>query len=203
MTTSRFTGLVGVGERSYRPWQARQRQGRRAKGPWPTPSADRIEPTAIRLRRPVPAVGLADDLDADAPRWVARARLDRLPGAENAPAACSRSTIRPSGACTRRRGGRRSWWRRRRPVRDTDGRDVADRRDRRTTGSKLELGWHGSPTANHRDAIQTVELALAEKRNELLGKTLPEAPPIGSAAGVGLDQLRVGVDEGGKTRRRA
>lgn len=34
-------------ERSYRRWQQRQRDGRPVKGPWPTPSADRIEPTAL------------------------------------------------------------------------------------------------------------------------------------------------------------
>jgi putative transposase len=28
--------------------------------------------------------------------------------------------------------------------------------------SKLELGWHVSTTANHRDAIEAVELAIAE-----------------------------------------
>ena len=47
MTTARFCRLIGVPERSYRRWQQRQRQGRPAKGPWPTPSADRIEPTAV------------------------------------------------------------------------------------------------------------------------------------------------------------
>ena len=47
MTTSRFVRLIGVPERSYRRWQQRQRDGRPVKGPWPAPSADRIEPTAI------------------------------------------------------------------------------------------------------------------------------------------------------------
>ena len=47
MTTARFTRLIGVPERSYRRWQQRERQGRPAKGPWPTPSADRIEPAAV------------------------------------------------------------------------------------------------------------------------------------------------------------
>ena len=39
--------------------------------------------------------------------------------------------------------------------------------------SKVELGWHVSPTQNHRDAIKTVELALAETER-LLGRTLLE-----------------------------
>ena len=39
--------------------------------------------------------------------------------------------------------------------------------------SKLELGWHVSPTQNHRDAIETVEIALRETER-LLDKTLLE-----------------------------
>ena len=40
--------------------------------------------------------------------------------------------------------------------------------------SKYELGWHVSPTQNHRDAIQTVEIALAETER-LLGRPLLES----------------------------
>ena len=47
MSTARFCRLVGVPERSYRRWQQRERQGQPVKGPWPTPSADRIEPIAV------------------------------------------------------------------------------------------------------------------------------------------------------------
>ena len=39
--------------------------------------------------------------------------------------------------------------------------------------SKLELGWHVSTTANHRDAIETVEQAIAETQR-LLGRPLAE-----------------------------
>ena len=37
--------------------------------------------------------------------------------------------------------------------------------------SKLELGWHVAPTQNHRDAIEAVEVALAETE-WLLGRSL-------------------------------
>lgn len=57
MTTARFTRLIGVPERSYRRWQQRERQGRPVKGPWPTPSADRIEPTAIAYADAYPQWG--------------------------------------------------------------------------------------------------------------------------------------------------
>ncbi len=39
--------------------------------------------------------------------------------------------------------------------------------------SKLELGWHVSTTANHRDAIETLQQAIAETER-LLGQTLRE-----------------------------
>ena len=39
--------------------------------------------------------------------------------------------------------------------------------------SKLELGWHVATTQNHRDAIETVEHAIAETER-LLGRTLLE-----------------------------
>lgn len=39
--------------------------------------------------------------------------------------------------------------------------------------SKLELGWHVSTTANHRDAIETVEHAIVETER-LLGRPLRE-----------------------------
>jgi transposase InsO family protein len=39
--------------------------------------------------------------------------------------------------------------------------------------SKLELGWHVSTTQNHRDAIETIEQAIAESER-LLGRPLAE-----------------------------
>ena len=39
--------------------------------------------------------------------------------------------------------------------------------------SKVELGWHVSTTANHRDAIETVQLAISETER-LLGRPLAE-----------------------------
>jgi putative transposase len=39
--------------------------------------------------------------------------------------------------------------------------------------SKLELGWHIATTANHRDAIETVEQAIAENER-LTGRSLAE-----------------------------
>jgi putative transposase len=57
MSTSRFTRLIGVPERSYRRWQQRQREGRPVKGPWPAPARDRVEPSAIAYADRFPAWG--------------------------------------------------------------------------------------------------------------------------------------------------
>jgi transposase InsO family protein len=40
--------------------------------------------------------------------------------------------------------------------------------------SKVEFGWHWSPTANQHDAIAAVEVALAEAQRLLDGPTLLE-----------------------------
>ena len=42
-------------ERSYRRWQQREREGRPVKGPWPAPSADRVEPVAVEYANRLPA----------------------------------------------------------------------------------------------------------------------------------------------------
>ena len=57
MPTSRFTVLVGIPERSYRRWQAKAREGRSLKGPWPTPAQDRVEQALVELADQWPAWG--------------------------------------------------------------------------------------------------------------------------------------------------
>ena len=54
MPTARFVKLIGVPERSYRRWQAKARQGRPPKGPWPQPARDAARPLATKhaLERP-------------------------------------------------------------------------------------------------------------------------------------------------------
>lgn len=182
MTTARFTRLIGVPERSYRRWQQRQRQGRPVKGPWPAPSADRIEPTAIEYADRYPQWGsrtIATLMRIDghhAPDSTVYRALKRTGRVleidyqaerrQHAEARRAAFVVPPSGpnqvwqcdftAYTTRMGGT---WR-------IGG--VAD------YWSKVELGWHVSPTQNHRDAIETVEQALAEAER-LLGRSLLDA----------------------------
>ena len=181
MPTARFTRLIGVPERSYRRWQQRQRQGQPVKGPWPTPAADRVEPTAIRYADRYPQWGsrtIATLMRIDghhAPDSTVYRALKRTGRVlevgyqaerrQHAQARRAAFVVPPSGpnqvwqldftefetrmGGTWRIGGIADYW------------------------SKLELGYHVATTQNHRDAIETVELALAETE-QLLGRPLLE-----------------------------
>ena len=179
MPTSRFALLIGVPERSYRRWQHRQRRGRPARGPWPAPACDRVEPLAVAKADSFPAWGhrkVAALLRADghpAPDSTVLRALRRtgrvLPvdyqaeRRQHAQARRAAFVVPPSGPnqvwqldfteFETRMGGT---WR------------IAGIAD---YWSKLELGWHVSTTANHRDAIETVQQAIAETER-LLGKPL-------------------------------
>jgi transposase InsO family protein len=181
MPTARFARLVGVPERSYRRWQQRQRQGLPVKGPWPAPARDQVEPAAIEYADRFPAWGhrkLAMLMrvdghhapDATVLRALRRSgrvqpidyQAERRQLAEARRAAF---VVAPSGpnqvwqldfseyetrhGGTWRIGGIADYW------------------------SKLELGWHVSTTQNHRDAIETVEQAIAESER-LAGQPLAE-----------------------------
>lgn len=56
-SVSRFADLVGVPRRTYHARLARHRSGNAAKGPWPAPQVDRIEPAVAKLAGEFPAWG--------------------------------------------------------------------------------------------------------------------------------------------------
>ncbi len=181
MPTTRFARLIGVPERSYRRWQQREREGRPVKGPWPAPSADRVEPVAVEYADRFPAwahrkVAMLMRVDGHhAPDSTVRRALKRtgrvLPvdyqaeRRQHAKARRAAFVVEPSGPnqvwqldfteFETRHGGT---WR-------IGG--VAD------YYSKLELGWHVSTTASHRDAIETLEQAIDETER-LTGRPLRE-----------------------------
>jgi transposase InsO family protein len=179
--TTRFVRLIGVPERSYRRWQQRERQGQPAKGPWPAPARDRVEPAAIEYADRFPAGGhrkvamlmrvdghhAADSTVLRALRRSGRVQPIDYQAERRQLAEARRAAfvVPPSGpnqvwqldfsefetrhGGTWRIGGVADYW------------------------SKLELGWHVSTTANHRDAIETVEQAIAETER-LTGRPLAE-----------------------------
>jgi putative transposase len=179
MPTARFTRLIGVPERSYRRWQQRERDGKPAKGPWPTPSADRIESTAIAYADAYPQWGsygpnatvyralkrngrvLEANYQAER-RLHAEARRAAFvvpPSGPNQVWQCDFTEFETRMGGTWRIGGIADYW------------------------SKLELGYHVATTQNHRDAIETVELALAETQR-LHGRPLLELVTDGATGEV-------------------
>lgn len=179
MSAARFVKLIGVPERSYLRWQRRERQGRPVKGPWPTPSADRVEATAVSYADRYPQWGsrtiatlmrIDGNHAPDSTVYRALKRTGRVlevnyqaERRQHAEARRAAFVVPPSGPnevwqldfteYTTRMGGT---WR--------IG-AIAD------YWSKMELGYHVAPTQNHRDAIETVELALAQTKR-LLGCSL-------------------------------
>src|SRR4051794_5963870 len=57
MPTTRFCSVIGVPERTWRRHQARARQARPVKGPWPRPARDKIRDAARRHALAHPAWG--------------------------------------------------------------------------------------------------------------------------------------------------
>lgn len=57
MPVSRFARLAGIPERTYRHRRAQLHAGRPAKGPWPAPAVDAIEPIAAKYAADRPAWG--------------------------------------------------------------------------------------------------------------------------------------------------
>jgi transposase InsO family protein len=178
-----------VPERSYRRWQQRQRQGQSVKGPWPAPARDRVEPTAIAyadrfpawghrklamlmrvdghhapdatVLRPLRRSGRVQPIDYQAERrQLAEARRAAFvvpPSAPNQVWQLDFSEFETRHGGVWRIGGVADYW------------------------SKLELGWDVSTTANHRDAIETVEQAIAETER-LTGARWSSCSPTRSQA---------------------
>jgi len=181
MPTSRFVRLVGVPERSYRRWQQRQRAGQPSRGPWPAPSRDRIEPNAVGYadrwpawgHRKIAALLRADGVDApDSTVLRALRRSGRVLPVDYQAERRQLAQARRAAFVVPPSGPNQVW--------QLDFSEFETRHGGiwRIAGvsdywSKLELGWHVSTTANHRDAIETVEQAIAETQR-LLGRPLAE-----------------------------
>jgi transposase InsO family protein len=181
MSTARFCRLTGVPERSYRRWQARERQGRPAKGPWPTPSIDRLGPVAVAYADRYPQWGShtiasllrIDGVDAsDSTVYRALKRAGRVLEANYQAQRRQHARARRAAFLVPPSGPNQVW--------QMDFSEFETRHGGtwRIGGcadywSKLELGWHVSTTQNHRDAITAVTIAIAEAER-LLGRPLLE-----------------------------
>ena len=182
MPTSRFVRLIGVPERSYRRWQRRERDGQPTRGPWPAPSCDRVEPLAIEKadrwpawgHRKIAALLRGDGIEApDSTVLRALRRTGRVLPVDYQAERRQHAQARRAAFVVPPSGPNQVW--------QMDFTEFETRQGGvwRIAGvsdywSKLELGWHVSTTQNHRDAIETIELAIAETER-LLGATLKHA----------------------------
>jgi putative transposase len=181
MPTSRFTTLVGIPERTYRRWQARQRQGLPPKGPWPTPEQDRVQEPLVEVadtwpewgHRKIAQIARTDGLDVtDSTALRALKRVGRVLAVDYTTERRDLATARRAAFVVPPSGRNQVW--------------QLDFTEYETTGggtwriagcadywAKIELGWHISMTQNHRDAISAIEVAKTEAEM-LLGRSLLE-----------------------------
>lgn len=175
MPTTRFTTLFGIPERSYRRWQAKARVDLPPKGPWPTPAQDAVERPAVDMASRWPAWGhrkitallQADGVDcceATVKRALARRQM-LLPvtyKAERRELAKARSA-----AFAQPPTGRNQVWQL-----DFSEYETTTGGTWRLAGcadyfAKYEFGWHLATTCNRHDAIEAVQIAIAEAERVL------------------------------------
>jgi transposase InsO family protein len=207
MSTTRFCALIDMPERTWRRWQAKARAGGCSKGPWPRPAR-------------AAALGLARNHALAHPAWGHRKvwAMVRHDGHVVSQASVLR-LLRDEGlilpAAYQRE--RRNLAQRRRAAfaNDPTGPNQVWQLDfsefETTTGgtwrlagcrdywSKYEHPFHVSPTANQFDAIDAIELALADYE-QLFGHPLRERCEVDLDTGEIKPVVTIVTDNGGPFR---
>ena len=206
MPTTRFCSLIGVPERTWRRHQARARQAKPAKGPWPRPARDKIREAARQHALAHPAWGHRkvwamcrhDGLTASTASVLRLLREEGLLLEANYQRERRQLAARRKAAFAVEPTGPNQVWQ----LDFTDFETTSGGTWRlagcRDYWSKYELGWHVSPTANQHDAITAVELALAEAQR-LAGARLADVAPR-NADGSILPLITIVTDNGGPFR---
>jgi transposase InsO family protein len=207
MPTTRFCKLIGMPERTWRRWQAKARVDQPPKGPWPQPVRQAAKPVIV---------GHATDHTAWGHRKIwAMTRRDGIPvSASTVMRALKDENLLQSADYQRERrqlaaarkaaflvpptGPNQVWQLDFSEIETIAGGTwrIAGCRD---YVSKFEPPWHISPTANQFDAIEAVELALAEFEN-LFGHPLVDDCPIDPETGELLPVVTLVTDNGGPFR---
>jgi len=204
MPVSRFCQVTGIPRRTYHRWLAWHRRGESAaKGPWPAPVAESVEPVAAKYA-------------ADWPAWGHR-KIHALMAADghDTPVSTVERAMRRRGLLQPAdyQGQRRELAKARKaafadpPARCNEVRQLDFSEYETTAGgiwrlagitdyfSKYEHGWHISPTCTGSDAIAAVQIAIAEA--ERLGgaplvRLLPARPDTGDPV-----RIKLVTDNGG------
>lgn len=206
MPTTRFCGLIGVPERTWRRHQARARHGRQPKGPWPRPARERVREVARRHALAHPAWGHRkvwamcrhDGLCVSQASVLRLLRDEGLLLEANYQRERRRLAARRKAAFAVEATGANQVWQ----LDFTDFETTTGGTWRlagcRDHWSKYELGWHVSPTANQHDAITAVELALAEAAR-LAGRPLVDLAARDEDGNV-IPVVTIVTDNGGPFR---
>ena len=207
MSTARFCRLIDMPERTWRRWQARARAERPVKGPWPQPGRHAVRERARAHALAHPAWGHRKiwAMVRHEGHHVSPATVLRLLRAEGLilPAAYQRerrnlAQRRKAAFAAPPTGPNQVWQLDFSEFETTTGGTwrIAGCRD---YWSKYEHRFHISPTANQHDAIDAVELALADYQ-DLFGQPLIDACPVDPATGELLPVVTIVTDNGGPFR---
>lgn len=207
MSTTRFCQLIDMPERTWRRWQARARAGAPVKGPWPQPARDAAAELIDKHALAHPVWGhrkiwamVRHDGHVVSEATVLRRLRDRgliLPDqyqrerrklAECRKAAFADEPTGPNQVWqldfsefetttggTWRLAGCRDYW------------------------SKYEHPFHVLPTANQHDAVEAIELALADYE-VMFGHPLSDQCPLDVETGEVLPVVTIVTDNGGPFR---
>ncbi|WP_141015458.1 integrase core domain-containing protein [Nocardioides sambongensis] len=207
MSTARFCRIIDMPERTWRRWQARARVDAPVKGPWPAPARDAAREVILKYATKHTAWGhrkiwamvrheghvvseatVLRTLREEGLILQAQYQRERRRLAERRKAAFANDPTGPNQVWqldfsefetttggTWRLAGCRDYW------------------------SKYEYPFHVSPTANQFDAIDAIELALADYE-ALFGHPLVEDCPVGVETGELLPVVTIVTDNGGPFR---
>ena len=207
MSTTRFCKIIDMPERTWRRWQAKTRHGAVAKGPWPRPARAAALEVARKHALAHPAWGhrkiwamirheghvvseatILRLLREEGLILPAHYQRERRKLAERRKAAFANDPTGPNQVWqldfsefetttggTWRLAGCRDYW------------------------SKYEHRFHVSPTGNQHDAIDAIELALADYQ-DLFGRPLIEDCPVDVETGELLPAVTIVTDNGGPFR---
>ena len=207
MPTSRFCEKFGIPERTWRRWQAKARQQRPPRGPWPQPARVPIRDVVLKHALAHPAWGHRKvwAMVRHEGRLVSQLtvlRILREEGLILTPAYQAErrqlAEIRKTAFADPPTAPNHVWQLDFTEIETTSGGTwrIAACRD---YWSKYELGWHISPTANQHDAIASIELAIVEAES-LLGCSILESmadPVTGELIG---RPVTIVTDNGGPFR---
>jgi putative transposase len=207
MSTARFCQLIDMPERTWRRWQAKARAGDQPKGPWPRPARLTTKEVTLKHALAHPAWGhrkiwamvrhdghvvsqatvlrLLRDEDLILPAKYQRERRKLAerrkaafgtdPTAPNQVWQLDFSEFETTSGGTWRLAGCRDYW------------------------SKYEHPFHVSPTANQHDAIDAIELALADYE-AMFGHPMVADCPVDVETGELLPVVTIVTDNGGRFR---